>query len=286
MAKNKSVTLSRSKGGSVLIFIFLAIVSVFMVMPLYYSIVQSLKPIDEIFIYPPKFYVKRPTFENFSTLYQLAGNLTVPFTRYLFNSVFVTVAGTGIYLFIATMAGYALAKGKHKGNKLLYVLVVMAMLFRPEVTAIPVYLIVSKMKILNTYWALILTQLSGTMGVFLIRQYVISAIPDATLEAARIDGASEFKIFTKIALPGIKPAIMTAMIFTFQSMWNSAGTQQYIFSENLKSLPQVLSTVAGGGIARAGAAAAVSVVMMIPPIAVFLWSQSSVMDTMTHSGLK
>lgn len=286
MAKNKSVTLSRSTGGSVLIFVFLAIVSVFMMMPLYYSLVQSLKPIDEIFIYPPKLYVKRPTFENFSTLYQLAGNLTVPFSRYLFNSIFVTIVGTGLYLFIATMAGYALAKGKHRGNNLLYVLVVLAMLFRPEVTAIPVYLIVSFFGMLDSYWALILTQLSGTMGVFLIRQYVISAIPDATLEAARIDGASEFKIFTKIALPGIKPAIMTVMIFTFQGIWNSSGTQQYVFSEDLKVLPQVLSTVAAGGIARAGAAAAVSVVMMIPPIAVFLWSQRSVMDTMTHSGLK
>lgn len=285
MAKEKSVTLSRSKGGSFIIFVFLALVSVFMLLPLYYSVVQSLKPIDEIFIYPPKLYVKNPTFENFTTLYQLAGNLTVPFSRYLFNSVFVTVTGTLLYLFIATMAGYALAKGKNRWNKLLYVLVVLAMLFRPEVTAIPVYLIVSFFRMLDSYPALILTHLSGTMGVFLIRQYVISAIPDATLEAARIDGASEFKIFTKIALPGIKPAIMTVMIFTFQSMWNNSGTQ-YIFSEELKSLPQVLSTVAAGGIARAGAAAAVSVVMMIPPIAVFLWSQSSVMDTMTHSGLK
>ena len=160
------------------------------------------------------------------------------------------------------------------------------MLFRPDVTSVQVYYILSKLGLIDTYWAMILTSLGSTMGVFLIRQFVISAIPDSTLEAARIDGANETTIFSKIVLPGIKPAVMTVMIFNFQAFWNGSGTRQYIFSEDLKELPQVMATIAQGGIARAGAAAAVGVIMMIPPIAVFLWSQSSVMETMTHSGLK
>ena len=284
--RDKQVVLSRSKGGTLGIFLFLLIVCIFMVFPLYYSVVQSLKPIDEIFIYPPRFYVRRPTLENFSMVYTLSGNLAVPFTRYLFNSVFVTVVATVASLIIASLAGYSLAKGKFKANKLLYTLVVLAMLFRPEVTAVQVYYIVSKLGLIDTYWAMILTSLGSTMGVFLIRQFVISAIPDSTLEAARIDGANETTIFSKIVLPGIKPAVMTVMIFNFQAFWNGSGTRQYIFSEDLKELPQVMATIAQGGIARAGAAAAVGVIMMIPPIAVFLWSQSSVMETMTHSGLK
>lgn len=286
MAKDHQVVLSRSRGGTAVIFVILLIVSAFMLFPLYYSVVQSLKPIDEIFIYPPRFYVKNPTFENFVQVYYLSGNLTVPFARYLFNSIFVTVVGTVLYLIIASLAGYSLAKGKFKGVGTLYTLIVLALLFRPEVTAIPVYYIVSKLGIIDTYWALLLTPLSGTMGVFLIRQFVVSSVPDATLEAARIDGATEFRTFMQIVLPSIKPAIMTVMIFTFQSMWNASGTKQYIFSESLKELPTVLTTIAAGGIARAGAGAAVSVIMMVPPIAVFLWSQSSVMETMSHSGLK
>ena len=281
----KKVVLSRSKAGTFGIFVFLALICVVMTLPLIYAIIQSLKPIDEIFIYPPRFYVQKPTFENFRQVYMLSGNLAVPFTRYLFNSVFVTVIGTVAILFIDALAGYSLAKGKYKYCGLIYTIVVLALLFRNEVTAIPVYYIVSKLGIIDTYWALFLTPLGGTMGVFLIRQFVISAIPDSTLEAARIDGAGEFSIFSKIVLPGIKPAMLTVTIFTFQSMWNS-GAKQYIFSEELKELPMVLSTIVSGGIARAGAAAAVSVIMMIPPIAVFLWSQSSVMETMTHSGLK
>ena len=284
--RDKKVVLSRSKGGTLGIFLFLLIVCIFMVFPLYYSVVQSLKPIDEIFIYPPRFYVRSPTLENFSMVYTLSGNLAVPFTRYLFNSVFVTVVATAASLIIASLAGYSLAKGKFKANKTLYTLVVLAMLFRPEVTAVQDYSIVSKLGLIDTYWAMILTPLGSTMGVFLIRQFVISAIPDSTLEAARIDGANETTIFSKIVLPGIKPAVMTVMIFNFQTFWNSGGTRQYIFSEDLKEIPEVMSTFAQGGIARAGAAAAVGVIMMIPPIAVFLWSQSSVMETMTHSGLK
>ena len=286
MAKPRQVVLSRSKGGTVMIFAFLLLVSVFMVMPLYYSIIQSLKPIDEIFIYPPRWYVNNPTIDSFIQVFTLTGTLSVPVTRYLFNSIFVTIVGTVAYLFLAAMSGYTLAKGKFKGVGILYTIIVLALLFRPEVTAIPVYYIVSKLGLIDTYWALILTPLSGTSGVFLIRQFVISAVPDATLEAARIDGASEFKIFRTIVIPSIKPAIMTVLVFTFQALWNAAGTKQYIFSEDLKELPTALSTIAAGGIARSGAAAAVSVIMMIPPIAVFLWTQRSVMETMSHSGLK
>lgn len=286
MAKNGKVALSRSKGGTVAIAIFMLLVCLFMVLPLYYAIIQSLKPIDEIFIYPPRFYVKKPTFENFTSIYALTGSLDIPFTRYLFNSIFVTIVGTFFVLVVDALAGYSLAKGKYKGNGVLYTLVVLALLFRPEVTAIQTYYIVSKLGIIDTYLALILPPLAGTTGVFLIRQFVISAIPDSTLEAARIDGAGEACIFKEIVLPGIKPAIMTVMIFTFQSIWNAAGTSQYIFSESLKELPTVLSTIASGGIARAGSAAAVSVITMLPPILVFLWSQRSVMETMTHSGLK
>lgn len=282
----KTVRLSRSKAGDIGVFIFLLLICAFMILPMLYSVIQAFKPLDELFLYPPRFFVRNPTTQNFSDVFYLTESLEVPFLRYVFNSVFITVAGTAIYIILASAAGYALGKGTFKGKSALSALVVWALLFRPEVTAIPQYVIVSKLGMVNTYWALILPALASTMGVFLIRQFVVVAIPDATLEAARIDGASEYRIFFKIVMPGIKPALMTAIIFTFQSLWNSASGTQFIFSEKLKGLPNVLSTIVAGGIARAGAASAVSVILMIPPIIVFLISQSSVMETMTHSGLK
>lgn len=283
---HKTVRLSRSKAGDIGVFIFLLLICAFMILPMLYSVIQAFKPLDELFLYPPRFFVRNPTTQNFSDVFYLTESLEVPFLRYVFNSVFITVAGTAIYIILASAAGYALGKGTFKGKSALSALVVWALLFRPEVTAIPQYVIVSKLGMVNTYWALILPALASTMGVFLIRQFVVVAIPDATLEAARIDGASEYRIFFKIVMPGIKPALMTAIIFTFQSLWNSASGTQFIFSEKLKGLPNVLSTIVAGGIARAGAASAVSVILMIPPIIVFLISQSSVMETMTHSGLK
>ncbi len=283
---HKKVKLSRSSAGNIGVFIFLLIICMFMVLPMLYAILQAFKPLDEIFLYPPRFFVRNPTVQNFSDMFYLTESMGVPFLRYVFNSLFVTVVGTTIYIFIASAAGYSLAKGKFKGKALLTSLVVWALLFRPEVTSIPRYIIVSKLGMVNTYWSLILPALASTLGVFLIQQFVVVAIPDATLEAARIDGASEYKIFFKIVIPGIKPALLTAVIFTFQSFWNSADGSQFIYNEALKSLPNVLSTIVTGGIARAGAGAAVSVILMIPPIIVFLFSQSSVMETMTHSGLK
>lgn len=283
---HKTVRLSRSKAGDIGVFIFLLLICAFMILPMLYSVIQAFKPLDELFLYPPRFFVRNPTTQNFSDVFYLTESLEVPFLRYVFNSVFITVPGTAIYIILASAAGYALGKGTFKGKSALSALVVWALLFRPEVTAIPQYVIVSKLGMVNTYWALILPALASTMGVFLIRQFVVVAIPDATLEAARIDGASEYRIFFKIVMPGIKPALMTAIIFTFQSLWNSASGTQFIFSEKLKGLPNVLSTIVAGGIARAGAASAVSVILMIPPIIVFLISQSSVMETMMHSGLK
>ena len=281
----KKVMLSRSKAGNFGVLLFLILVSAFMILPMIYSVVQALKPIDEIFAFPPRFFVKHPTLDNFKQLFKLCDNLWVPFSRYLFNSLAVSIIGTGLYVVVATLAAYPLAKCNDKAMYFISQLIVIAMLFRTEVTAVPQYIVIAKLGMIDTYFALVLPVLATTMGVYLIRQFIITAIPDDTLEAARIDGAGEYKIFFSIVIPSVRPAILTLIIFTFQSLWNSVGTQ-YIFSEELKQLPSVLSSISAGGLARSGASAAVSVVMMIPPIIVFLISQSSVMETMTHSGLK
>lgn len=285
VSRERRVRLSRSKTGTFGIFLFMLVMGAYMLLPVLYSVVQAFKPIDEIFAFPPRFFVRNPTLENFKQVLLLADNLWVPFSRYVFNSLLVSLGGTFLYVMISSLAAYPLAKAKFRGISLISTLVVWTLLFNADVTAMPRYIVISKLGMINTYWAVVLPMLSGTMGVFLMRQFIISAIPDSTLEAARIDGASEYCIFFRIVMPSIKAAWMTVAIFGFQTFWNF-NPQSYIYSENLKQLPAVLSSIAAGGIARAGAASAVSVILMIPPILIFILSQSSVVETMAHSGLK
>lgn len=281
---NKKPRLNRSLSGTVVIFVFLMFMSIFMVLPLVYTIVTSLKPINEIFLYPPRFFVRRPTIDNFIMMVQIVQDMWVPFERYLFNSLFVSVIGTGLYVMVASMAAYPLSKLKFKYASIYYQIIVWAILFRPEVTRIPQYVIIAKLGLVNTYWSIILPVLASSFGVFLMRQFMLT-IPDEVLEAAQIDGANQYTVFIKIVMPMVKPAWLTLIIFTFQQLWNSTGSQ-YIYDETVKMLPTVLQQIASGGIARAGVGAAVALILMIPPIAVFIISQSSVMETMAQSGIK
>ena len=202
----KRVRLSRSAGGTIGIFLFLLLVCSFMALPLVYSILQSLKPLEEIFAYPPRFFVYNPTLDNFRQVLSLTDNLWVPFSRYLFNSFFVTILGTILYVSLSSMAAYPLAKARFFGSKFVNQLFVWTLLFTAEVTAIPKYLIVAKLGLVDSYFAIVLPYLSSTMGVFLMRQFMVASIPDSTLEAARVDGASEYRIFGQIVLPSVKPA--------------------------------------------------------------------------------
>lgn len=284
MVRYHKVTLSRSTGGTVLIFAFLAIVGAFMLLPVVYVVVTAFKPLNEILAYPPKFFVRHPTLSNFNDLIEITQETWVPFERSLFNSLFIAGVGTVVYIIIASMAAFPLSKSKSKFIAVYYQVVVLAILFRPEVTRTPLYIIISKLGMVNTYWSLLLPVLAGSFGVFLMRQFMMT-IPDAMIEAARVDGASDFVIFWKLVMPMVKPAWMTLAIFTFKDLWNT-GESQYIYEESLKTLTAVMQSISSAGIARAGAGAAVALIMMIPPVTVFVISQSSVMETMATTGIK
>ena len=209
----------------------------------------------------------------------------MPLSRYVFNSLFIAGAGTFVYVILASMAAFPLSKHKFPGKALIAALIVWALLFRSEVTGISQYIIISGMGMINTYWALLLPPLANTFGVFLMMQFMESAIPESVLEAGRIDGATEYRMFYSVVMPAVKPAWLTLVIFTFQSFWNVTGVS-FVYDESLKTLPSVLSTISSGGLARAGATAAVAVILLIPPIIIFIISQSSISETMAHSGLK
>ena len=214
MKKNKKKKITRSLGGNITIFIFLAFCGVFTALPLVYTVVNAFKPLNELFLFPPRFFVRHPTLDNFITMIQISQNMWVPFSRYLFNSVFIAVFGTFLYVIIASLAAYPLAKHKFAGSAILFQIIVSAILFRPEVTGIPQYIIISKLGMINTYLAILLPVFAGSFGVFLMRQFMIT-FPDDTLEAAKIDGASEYRIFWSVVMPSVKPGWLTLGIFTF-----------------------------------------------------------------------
>ena len=276
---------TRSKAGNFFYVLFLVAFGLFSVLPLFYSIVTSFKPLDELLVFPPTFFVKRPTIGNYLVLPDLLSNLQVPLSRYVFNSIFVTVVSTFLYVIVAALAAFTLAKSNIRGKKVFFLVIQFALLFNTYTLSIPPYLIFSWMGIVDTYWVMILPYIASTMGVFLMKQYMEGAIPNALLEAARVDGAGPYRIFFQIALPIVKPCWLTLTLFGFRDIWASIpdGT---IFNETLKTLPMIMSQITAGGIARSGSAMAVTVIMMIPPILVYLISQSNVIEAMNSAGIK
>ena len=279
------VVLNRSKGGDAGITFMLTILGVIMFFPMYYVVIQSLKPLDELFMFPPRFYVINPTFDNFAELFTLMSDSWVPFSRYIFNTVFITICGTCGNLVLASMAAYSLAKLRFPGRNAIFQMIVMSLMFHSTVNQVTHFIILSAFGWVDTYLSIIVPSMAGTMGLYLMKQFMESSVPDTVLESARLDGASEFRTFLIIAMPMVKPAWLTLMIETFKSLWNS-GASIYIHSEELKTFNYAINQIVTGGIARSGAGAAAIVIMMIVPIAVFVLNQSQIIETMGSSGMK
>ncbi|MDN5378087.1 MAG: hypothetical protein PWQ76_340 [Clostridiales bacterium] len=275
---------NRSRAGDVGINFILIFFGIFMAFPLVYAICSAFKPLDEIFVYPPRVFVRHPTFDNFQDLFVIMKKSWVPFTRYLYNTVLITIVGTFGHIIISSMGAYVLAKYDFPGSRTFFKLVVTALMFNGYVTAIPNYLVISRLGWLDTIWAIVIPAFAAPMGLFLMKQFM-EGVPMAIIEAAKIDGASEWKIYSSIVMPMVKPAWLTLLIFSVQGLWN-AKASNFIFSEELKTLPYALQQIIGGGVARAGVGAAVTLIMMIVPIVTFILSESNVIETMASSGIK
>lgn len=283
-SKGTNKRVGKSWTNDIGIFILLTLLGVFMIAPIYIAIITSIKPVQEIFIMPPKLYAINPTGDNFRDLFQVANNSWVPFSRNVLNSLYVTIAATVLHVIFACMASFILAKCRFPGVKLINKTVVIALLFNSQVTYIMQYIVMAKLGMINTYSALILPIVASSMGLYLMINSV-GTIPDAMIEAAKVDGAGLFRICWQVVMPNMKPAIMTIIIFQFQAAWNSTGGN-LVYDEALKTIPTVVQQIAAAGIARQGAIAASAVVLMIPPLAVFIAAQSNVMETMAHAGMK
>ena len=275
---------NRSIWGDIFLYLFLALVALIMAFPIIYAVGSAMKPLDELFKFPPTILPQNPTFDNFSDLFVTMGKSWVTFSRYLFNTVFITAVGTAGHLLVASMAAFVLAKYEFPGGPMFFKLVTVAMMFTGYVTVIPNYLIINALGWVDTYWAIIIPAFASPMGLFLMKQFM-EGLPTALIEAAKIDGANEWRVFSEIVMPNVKPAWMTLIIFSVQGLWNNRAST-FIYSEEKKTLVYALQQIQGGGIARTGQGAAVLVVVMIVPIAIFIFSESQILETMASSGLK
>ncbi len=275
---------NRSVLGDIGVWLLLIIVAAIMAFPLVFAISSSLKPLDELFRFPPTLFPRQPTLDNFSDLGVTMGQSWVPFSRYLVNTVVITVVGTAGHLLIASMAAYVLAKYDFPGGRIFFSIVVTALMFNGYVTAIPNYITMSRLHMIDTDWAVILPAFAAPIGLFLMKQFM-EGLPMSLIESAKLDGAREFRIFWSIVMPNVKPAWLTLIIFSVQGLWNTRASA-VIYSEGKKTLVYALQQIQAGGVARSGQAAAVTVVVMIVPIITFILSQSQILETMASSGLK
>lgn len=264
--------------------LLLTVLGIFMFLPVYLTIVMSLKPQEELFVFPPELYTLRPTLDNFRNMFDSLDNSRVPFMRYLFNSIAMTFTVTFSQCVFVSMGAFVLAKCRFPFSRLINSVIITALLYQSNVIYIMQYAVMSKLGIIDNPLALILPSIASPVGLFLMKQS-ISQIPDAIIESAQIDGAGLFRICWQIVVPNQKPALMTLIIFAFQASWNIQGGN-LVFQEQYKTLPTVITQISSSGIARAGETMAASVFMLVPPVIVFMLAQKHVIETMAHSGIR
>ncbi len=275
---------NRSIAGDICIYTLLFLFGAAMAFPLVFLLGSSLKPLDELFRFPPPVWPRHPTLDNFSDLFVTMGQSWMPFSRYLVNTLLITVVGTFGHVMIASMAAFVLAKYEFPGGRLFFNVVVTCLMFSGYVTGIPNYLIMSRLGMVDTYWALILPAFAAPIGLFLMKQFM-DGLPTALIEAATIDGASKFRVFWSIVMPNVKPAWLTIIIFSVQGLWNNSAAT-VIYSEAKKTMVYALQQIQAGGIARTGQGAAASMIIAAVPIIIFIFSQSRILETMSSSGIK
>ena len=284
----RRIHLHRPSFSRIMLYILLAALVVIAGLPLFAMVCRSLMPLDELYIYPPRLIVRNPTLRNFSDLLTSLSSSTVPFTRYIFNSLLTTVVTVVVSILICCLGAYGLVKHTPAGSGFIFAVVLAALMFSPHVTQIPNYLVVNKLGLVNTYWALIIPKIAVAYNFFLVKQFC-EQLPDSILEAARIDGAKELRVFWTIAMPLLRPAWTTLAVFSFVNNWNDYFSPLIFISSNaLKTLPLALQTLSGGAgvVARAGTVGAATFLTTLPSILVFAIMRGKVMETMSFSGIK
>ncbi len=284
MLKIKSNNINRGTSGNIVTLVIIVILSIFMLMPLAYVINNAFKPIDELYKFPPTIFVQNPTTKNFIDMFNLIGETNMSFLRYVFNTVFLTTCAAVGQIIMASLCAYSISKIPFPGAKMVFRVIIFSLMFSDSVTAVPKFILFSKLGLVDTYWGMLIPSLVSTMGLFLMKQFMDNTIPNELLEAARIDGAGEIRIFSQIVMPLLKPAWFTLVILAIKTSWGAPSTNTY--REVFKTLPQALEQISSGGISRTGVSSAAALIMLIIPIVAFIVTQSKMVDTMGSAGLK
>ena len=275
---------NRSAGGTIVLLAFIAVFACFSLFPVVYMAGNAFKPLSEQFRFPPKLLPINPTLANFYELWDYASSSLVALSRHIFNTLVLVLAGTAGNIVLSAMAAFPLAKFQFPGSKFLSSVIVYALMFSTAVTAVPNYIVMSYLGLIDTYLAVLLPACSSTLGLYLLKNFM-EQVPDSLIEAGSIDGASEFYLLWRIIMPIVKPAWITVFIFTFQGLWGNTGAN-FIYTESLKPLSYMLGQIAAAGVARTGVAAATTLIMFFIPVIVFIITQSNILETMTTSGMK
>jgi multiple sugar transport system permease protein len=287
--KNSGVNPLKFSRGQIKFYIYIIPIAAFMLLPMIFIVFNAFKPMEELFAYPPRFYVKNPSLDNFRQLFSISSDSNIPASRYLFNSVISTAIVMTATLFMSSAAGYILSKKKFRMKKMLLTINNLALMFVATAVAIPRYFVVVYGGLQDNFMANVVPLLAMPVGLFLVKQF-IDQVPDSLVEAAVIDGANDYKILTSIIIPLIKPALATVAILAFQISWNNTeASALYLNKETLKNFAFYMSTLrntSGNLVAGQGIAAAASLIMFLPNLILFIILQSKVMNTMAHSGLK
>lgn len=279
---------TRYHPSQIKIFLILIPLAIFMALPIIYIISTAFKPLDELFAFPPRFFVKNPTIDNFRSIFTAMSAMGIPFSRYLMNSILSTLLVVVFTVILTLCAAYVLSKKQFRMKKLLFTINTVSLMFVPAAVTIPRYLIVAKSGLMDTFAMLILPMLAMPVGLFLVKQFV-DQIPDALIESARIDGAGDITIVFKIVAPMAAPSLATTAILAFQAGWNSVeGSTIFISNDSMKNLAFYLSsfTNANNTVAGMGISVAASLIMFLPNLIIFIIMQGKMLNTLAHSGIK
>lgn len=287
--KGHKINPKKFEPGQIKIFLLVLPMVILTGLPIIFIIFHAFKPMEELFAFPPKFITTNPTLDNFRKLFKASRTAGIPLSKYVFNSLLITVTVVFSSLIFSTAASYALSKLKFKGRELMMQINQFAIMFVPVAVMIPRYLVVNTLGMTNTYWSQILPLIPLPVALFLVKQFV-DQVPQSLIEAAYVDGAKELQIYLKVIIPLIKPAIATAAILVFQQVWaNMEASNYYVNDEGMKSLAFYMNTLSSGTgntVAGQGVAAAASLIMFVPNLILFCILQKNVMNTMAHSGIK
>jgi multiple sugar transport system permease protein len=282
-SKDKYAGRRKQVASRTTLYVVLIVAGILAMIPFVWMILGAFKTGAEIRQIPPSFWPQNPTLDNFRTI---LGDPDLPLLIFYRNSLFIAVMNVISVLFVGSLLGYIFAKFEFRGRNIIFWYILATMMIPAQVTMIPGFLLLAKFGLLNNLWALVIPSAIDAFAIFLMRQFIMT-IPNDLIQAARVDGASEFRIYWTVVLPQIKPALATLGMLTFMFNWNAYLWPLIVLTEQSKrTLPIILTWYSTQHSSQLQLVMAASVLMVIPVLLIFAVSQRWIVKGLTLSGTK